>query len=61
MSLRVNDSYQSGSAGMLNTIFRYTRFDSNAHGQGSDDMTSDTSRVSNIVSMVWSSTWWSSR
>ena len=36
-SVSVNDSYQL-TAGTLATMFRYTRFDSNAYGQGSADM-----------------------
>jgi len=38
VSIGANDSYQFNSGGLLNTIFRYTRFDSNAHGQGPEDM-----------------------
>jgi hypothetical protein len=38
MSVAVSDSYQLNSGGVLNTVFRYTRFDSHAHGQGPDDM-----------------------
>jgi hypothetical protein len=33
-----NDNYQLGPAGVLDTVVRYTRFDSNAHGQGPNDM-----------------------
>ena len=32
------DSYQFSSGALLSTMFRYTRFDSNAHGQGPEDM-----------------------
>ena len=38
VSIGANDSYQFHSGGLLNTLFRYTRFDSNAHGQGLEDM-----------------------
>ena len=38
VTLGVNHSYQFTSGGMLNTIFSYTRFDSNSHGQGVEDM-----------------------
>ena len=38
VSIGANDSYQFKSGGLLSTIFRYTRFDSNAHGQGPSDM-----------------------
>ena len=38
VSIGANDSYQFNSGGLLSTIFRYTRFDSNAHGQGPEDM-----------------------
>jgi len=38
VSLGVSDSYQLSSGGLLNTVFRYTRFDSHAHGQGPEDM-----------------------
>ncbi len=37
VSVGISDSYQL-SAGLLNTVFRYTRFDSHAHGQGPEDM-----------------------
>jgi hypothetical protein len=37
-SIGATDSYQFSSGAMLNTIFHYTRFDSNAHGQGPEDM-----------------------
>jgi hypothetical protein len=32
------DSYQFSSGALLSTVFRYTRFDDNAHGQGPNDM-----------------------
>jgi hypothetical protein len=38
LSVGVSDSYQFNSGGLLNTVFRYTRFDSHAHGQGPEDM-----------------------
>jgi hypothetical protein len=38
VSVGVNDSYQFGSGALLSTVFRYTRFDSNAYGQGPEDM-----------------------
>ena len=38
VSLGANDSYQFTSGALLSTMFRYTRFDSNAHGQGPEDM-----------------------
>src|SRR5215472_1859666 len=38
VSLGVADSYQFSSGALLSTIFRYTRFDSNAHGQGPEEM-----------------------
>ena len=38
VSIGANDSYQFNSGGLLNTLFRYTRFDSDAHGQGPQDM-----------------------
>ena len=38
VSVGVSDSYQFSSGGLLNTVFRYTRFDSHAHGQGPEDM-----------------------
>ena len=34
----VADSYQFSSGALLNTMFRYSRFDSNAHGEGPQDM-----------------------
>ena len=37
-SVGANDSYQFTSGALLGTMFRYTRFDSNAHGQGPEDM-----------------------
>ena len=37
-SLGFSDSYQFPSGAVLNTMARYTRFDSNAHGQGPADM-----------------------
>ena len=37
-SIGATDSYQFISGALLSTIFRYTRFDSNAHGQGPEDM-----------------------
>jgi hypothetical protein len=33
-----NDSHQFSSGALLNTMFRYSRFDSNAHSQGPQDM-----------------------
>ena len=38
VSAGISDSYQLSSGGLLNTVFRYTRFDSHAHGQGDQDM-----------------------
>jgi hypothetical protein len=38
VSVGVSDSYQFRSGGVLNTVLRYTRFDSHAHGQGAEDM-----------------------
>jgi hypothetical protein len=38
VSAGFSDSYQFVSGALLNTMVRYTRFDSNAHGQGSADM-----------------------
>jgi hypothetical protein len=38
VSVGISNSYQLSSGGLLNTVFRYTRFDSHAHGQGPDDM-----------------------
>ena len=37
-SLGANDKYQFDSGAVLSTVVRYTRFDSNSHGQGPDDM-----------------------
>src|SRR5207302_2038369 len=37
-SIGVTDSYQFRSGALLSTTFRYTRFDSNAHGQGPEEM-----------------------
>lgn len=37
-SVGANDSYQFTSGALLSTMFHYTRFDSNAHGQGPEDM-----------------------
>ncbi len=34
VSIGAADSYQFNSGALLTTVFRYTRFDSNAHGQG---------------------------
>src|SRR5882757_192385 len=38
VSAGFSDSYQFASGALLNTLVRYTRFDSNAHGQGPLDM-----------------------
>ncbi len=38
VSVGANDSYQFTSGALLSTMFRYTRFDSDAHGQGPKDM-----------------------
>jgi len=38
VSVGISDSYQFSSGGLLNTVLRYTRFDSHAHGQGPEDM-----------------------
>jgi hypothetical protein len=38
VSAGFSDSYQFVSGAVLNTMVRYTRFDSNAHGQGPADM-----------------------
>src|SRR5579862_3087774 len=38
VSVGASDSYQLNSGGLLNTVFRYTRFNSHAHGQGYEDM-----------------------
>jgi len=38
VSFGLSDSFQFPSGAVLNTLVRYTRFDSNAHGQGPADM-----------------------
>jgi Carboxypeptidase regulatory-like domain len=38
VSIWATDSYQFSSGALLSTMFQYTRFDSNAHGQGPQDM-----------------------
>ncbi len=38
-SLAVSDSYQFASGMLLNTVVRYTNFHTDAHGQGSQEMT----------------------
>lgn len=38
VSAGATDSYQFNSGALLSTVFRYTRFDSNAYGQGPQDM-----------------------
>jgi len=38
VSVGAADTYQFSSGALLSTVFRYTRFDSNAHGQGPEDM-----------------------
>jgi hypothetical protein len=38
VSVGISDSYQFSSGSLLNTVVRYTRFDSHAHGQGPEDM-----------------------
>jgi hypothetical protein len=38
VTIGANDSYQFTSGGILSTIFQYTRFDSNSHGQGPENM-----------------------
>jgi hypothetical protein len=38
VSVGISDSYQLSSGSLLNTVVRYTRFDSHAHGQGPEDM-----------------------
>jgi hypothetical protein len=38
VSVGAVDTYQFSSGALLRTVFRYTRFDSNAHGQGPEDM-----------------------
>ena len=37
-SLQGNDSYQFASGAILNSLFKYTRFDANSHGQGPQTM-----------------------
>ena len=37
-SLQGNDSYQLKSGGILSSLFKYTKFDANSHGQGPEDM-----------------------
>lgn len=38
VSLSISDANQLSSGALLTTVLRYTRFNSNAHGQGPDDM-----------------------
>jgi hypothetical protein len=38
VSVGISDSYQFSSGSLLNTVVRYTKFDSHAHGQGAEDM-----------------------
>jgi hypothetical protein len=38
VSVGISDSYQFESGELLNTVFRFTRLDSHAHGQGAADM-----------------------
>src|SRR5467141_3078035 len=38
VAIGLNDRYQFGSGAIFSTIAQYTRFDSNAHGQGPADM-----------------------
>ncbi len=38
VSVGAVDTYQFSSGALLSTVFRYTRLDSNAHGQGPEDM-----------------------
>jgi len=38
VSVGFNDNYQFRSGAILSTLFQYTRFDSNAHGQGPNNM-----------------------
>jgi hypothetical protein len=38
VSIGATDSYQFHSGALLSVLFQYTRFDSNAHGQGANDM-----------------------
>ena len=37
-SVQGNDSYQFKSGAILSSLFKYTRFDANSHGQGPDNM-----------------------
>lgn len=37
-SVQGNDSYQFKSGAILSSLFKYTRFDANSHGQGPQDM-----------------------
>jgi hypothetical protein len=37
-SVQGNDSYQFESGSILNSLFKYTRFDADSHGQGPQDM-----------------------
>ncbi len=37
-SVQGNDSYQFKSGAILNSLFKYTRFDANSHGQGPETM-----------------------
>jgi len=39
MALHLSDRYQLDSGALFTAVAQYTRFDSNAHGQGLDDMT----------------------
>src|SRR6185437_459053 len=38
IAVHLSDKYESESGAILSAIAQYTRFDSNAHGQGVDDM-----------------------
>jgi Carboxypeptidase regulatory-like domain len=38
VSVGAVDTYQFSSGALLSTVFRYSRFDSNAHGQGPEEM-----------------------
>ena len=38
VAIGLSDKYQFGSGALLSVVSQYTRFDSNAHGQGLDDM-----------------------
>jgi len=38
VSVGATDSYEFNSGALLSAVFRYTRFDGNAYGQGSEDM-----------------------